>query len=616
MIISRGKGMNLFKYISLCIIFLMTVLASKAYGCSKVVVKQGMDYEKVFSAKNTKYVIKQDINLGGKTVKIGDGGTLVFQGGSLANGTLVGNKTKIKAGDYEIFKHGRRTFRGYTLNGSYKYAIKTINAIVIEGTWNNTQCGSKWTGMGAFTQNECAGLAINNYIRLHKRSSEVTFPKNGVYHVYEQIVCSGYSVDFNNSVIKSIDFNQVEDNKILLPSGARPRSLKSLYGLIDFNGDNAYIKNLSIDGRASYRNEGPSLGTECLISMASNKNCQLQNIQIIDAVGCGICTYAISNCTFDNVTINGCGEHGIYTHAYDGNLKISNCHFVSCGQNPTLYKQRGQSACVKFSGSRDKGFAAIKNLKAYFTDCSFESSSKTPVATFYSDITFVEFLRCKWEGVQGYSIVSPQLAEQTGRLVELKFIECDNPCSRIRSVNTIRRLIRCTNVSNPFADAIELTDCEINVGYADIENNYTTPFTNQYDSPVVCTNCKFVKGEEDKAIRNTITNPRPMVFSRCRWTFAPSTAQTQRGSYYIALSNPNNKGTRAKSVEFNHCDIDIDKYRLLYCSDTDVKFDNCNYITSYDTLIDAMTDRPNRVSVTNMKNHKKKLVARNSIMIE
>ena len=608
--------MKLVKYISLCILFLMTVFTSKAFGCSKVVVKQGMDFQKAFAAKNTKYIIRQDINLGGRTIKIGDGSVLVFQGGSLANGTLVGNKTKVKADDYEIFRHGRRAFRGYTLNGSYKYAIKTVNAIIIEGTWNNTQCGGKWTGMDEFTQNDCAGLAINNFIRLHGRGSEVTFPQNGEYYIYEQIVCSGYSIDFNNSVIKSIDFSQVEDNAITIPAGTQPKPLKSLYGLIDFNGDNAFIKNLTIDGRASQRNEVPSLGTECLISMASNKNCQLQNIQIVDAVGCGICTYTISNCTFDNVTIRGCGEHGIYTHAYDGNLKFNNCHFVNCGQNPTLYKQRGQSACVKFSGSRDKGFVTLKDLKAYFADCTFESSSKTPVATFYSDIPYAEFLRCRWKGVQGYSIVAPQLAEQTGRLVELKFVECDNPCYRIRSVNTIRRLIRCTNVSNPFADAIELTDCEINVGYADVENNYTTPFANQYDTPVVCTNCNFNKGKEDTPIRNTITNPRPMVFSRCRWTFDPSSAQTQRGSYYIVLSNPNGKGTRVKSVEFNHCDIDIDKYRLLYCSDTDVKFDSCDYISSYDTLIDAKADRPNRVRVSNMANQKKKQIARNSIMVE
>lgn len=609
--------MKFVKYISLCILFLMTVFTSKAFGCSKVVVKQGMDFQKAFAAKNTKYIIRQDINLGGRTINIGDGSVLVFQGGSLANGTLVGNKTKVKADDYEIFKHGRRAFRGYTLNGSYKYAIKTVNAIIIEGTWNNTQCGGKWTGMDEFTQNDCAGLAINNFIRLHGRGSEVTFPQNGEYYIYEQIVCSGYSIDFNNSVIKSIDFSQVEDNAITIPDGTQPKPLKSLYGLIDFNGDNAFIKNLMIDGRASQRNEVPSLGTECLISMASNKNCQLQNIQLIDAVGCGICTYVISNCKFDNVTIRGCGEHGIYTHAYRGSLKFDKCSFINCGKNPALYKKRGQSACIKFSGSRDRDYSQLKDLRAYFSHCLFESKNDIfPVATMYSDLPYAVFNYCEWRGnVSGYSVVSPEFAEKIGRLIEYRFVNCVNPCSKINSVNTIRRLIRCKDVHNPFADAIEITECNISVGYADVKNNYSSLFSGQYDIPVVCTNCRFTKDSGDTPIRNTIYNPRPMTFNHCTWDFDPSKANTYRGSYYIVFSRTNEFEASAKLVTFDDCLINLDQYRLLLSSDTDIQFRDCNYLSSYDTLIDSKTDIPNRVHVSNMKNPKKKQVARNSIVI-
>lgn len=594
--------------------FLATLFSPAAFGCSKVI-KKGMDFQTVFASRNAKYVIKEDINLGGKTIRIGEGCTLVFKGGSLANGTLVGNKTRVKADDYVIFKPGRRTFRGYTLNGGYKYATKTEDAIIIEGTWQNNKCGNRWTGLLSLDGNQCAGLSINNYIRLHKRGAEVVFPRSQNYYVYEQIICSGYSIDFNGSTINSIDFDKVENKTIALPNGAQARPLKSLYGLIDFNCDNSYLKNLTIDGHASQRIETPSLGTECLLSMASNKNCRLQNITIKDAVGCGICTYAISNCTFDNVTIDGCGEHGIYTHSHDGTLKFNGCCFINCGQAPTLYKQRGQSACVKFSGARDFGYAALKNLKAYFTDCSFESASKYQVATFYSDIPYAEFLRCRWTGsVNGYSIVSAQLAEQTGKLVELKFIECDNPCARIQSVNTIRRLIRCTNVSNPFADAVELTDCVINVGYADIENNYTVAYSNQYDTPVLCTRCKFIKGEDDIAIRNTITNPRPMEFKQCSWDFEPSPATKYKGSYYLVFTSKEGKGAASKSVSFKDCDINLDKYRMLYCSDTDVRFDKCDYKSSYDTLVDGKTELPNRVRVSNMTNLKKKEVARHSVL--
>lgn len=76
------------------LIFCIAAIAlttGEAYACRKVMVQQGMDLVKVFAGKDTKYVIKQDINLGGKTVKIGEGSTLMFKGGSLRNGTLSDN---------------------------------------------------------------------------------------------------------------------------------------------------------------------------------------------------------------------------------------------------------------------------------------------------------------------------------------------------------------------------------------------------------------------------------------------------------------------------------------------------------------------------------------------
>lgn len=563
--------------------------------------------------KNALYAIKTEINLQGKTLTVPSGCLLFFDGGSFRNGTIVGNNTVVVARDYEVFKHGVRKFRAYGTD-SYKYVTREQDAIVIKGTWKNTLCGHQWTGMLMQDNNHCAGLAINNFINLHKKGTEIVFPFGHEYYVYDRIVCSGYSVDFNNSVIRSIDFDKVEDKTIALPDGSKARALKSLYGLIDFNGNNAYLKNITIDGRASKRNEVPSLGTECLISMGSNANCKIQNVTLVDAVGCGICTYTITNCTFDSLVINGCGEHGIYTHAYKGAVAFNNCHFVNCGQDVALYKQRGQSACVKFSGARDQGFFALKDLRAYFTDCSFERDGKFEVATTYSDIPYAEFNRCKWEGVKGYSIATPKLAEGIGRLVEFKFIECDNPCYRIQSVNVIRRLIRCTNVSNPFADAVELTDCEISVGYADVENNYSDMFRTQYTVPLVCSNCRFVKGSDDTPIRNTIRKPRPMVFNRCQWSFKPSTAKQYKGSYFIIMTNP--EVAASKHVSFNDCQIDIDKYRLLYCSDADVSFKDCSYLSSYESLVDGTPEKPNRVSVKNMTQKGKKQVARHYIPVK
>lgn len=564
-----------------------------------------------FAFNNTIYCIKSEINLQGKTLEIPSGCLLFFNGGSFRNGIVKGSNTVVVAENYEIFKHGITTYRAYKAD-TYKYISKKQDDIVIEGTWNNSTCGSLWTGMTEQTYDHCVSQAINNFINLHKKGQQILFPANKEYYVYNRIICSGYSIDFNNSIIKSIDFANVENKSISLPRGTQPRPLKSLYGLLEFNGDNAYIKNLTIDGRARHRAEEPSLGTECLISMASNNNCLLENVKIVDAVGCGICTYTISDCSFENVSFNGCGEHGIYTHAYKGSLKFNNCAFVNCGQNATLFKQRGASACVKFSGARDRKYADLRDLKAYFSDCLFESNNeKLHVATLYSDIPYAEFVRCSWRSVLGYSIVSPVLAEQIGRLVEFKFVECENPCCRIQSANTIRRLIRCTKVTHPFEDSIELTDCEILVGYSDVENTYSALFNVQYNTPVICTNCKFIKGAEDTPIRNTIKNPRPMVFEHCSWDFSPSIADRFKGSYFLVLDDSNNRGTN-KAVSFTSCEIDIDKYRLLYCSDTDVIFKDCKYQSSYDTLVDGLSaNHPNRVQIFNMTNTKKLIVTRN-----
>ena len=53
--------------------------------------------QKSFSHSNTIYVIKYDFDLNGKTIKIPENSVLQFEGGSLSNGVLCGNKTDIQA---------------------------------------------------------------------------------------------------------------------------------------------------------------------------------------------------------------------------------------------------------------------------------------------------------------------------------------------------------------------------------------------------------------------------------------------------------------------------------------------------------------------------------------
>lgn len=73
----------------------MTVLLLKtpiAYGLSRVVVKQNDKLEVLLARENTNYIIKDNIDLGGKTIKVGDGCKFTFRKGSLSNGAIVMGK--------------------------------------------------------------------------------------------------------------------------------------------------------------------------------------------------------------------------------------------------------------------------------------------------------------------------------------------------------------------------------------------------------------------------------------------------------------------------------------------------------------------------------------------
>lgn len=78
------------------------------------------------SEGNTIYHIQYDFNLNGSTITIPDGCILLFEGGSITNGVLVGDNTSIVAGEYPIFRR-------------YQQSV-----VSIRGTWDIPVITSKW----------------------------------------------------------------------------------------------------------------------------------------------------------------------------------------------------------------------------------------------------------------------------------------------------------------------------------------------------------------------------------------------------------------------------------------------------------------------------------------
>ena len=72
----------------------------------------------VFSDRDTKYIIKWDFDLEGKTIILPPNVLLEFDGGSLSNGTIVGDNTTIIQ-----YQEDDKIFNNVTLNGTYKYTL-------------------------------------------------------------------------------------------------------------------------------------------------------------------------------------------------------------------------------------------------------------------------------------------------------------------------------------------------------------------------------------------------------------------------------------------------------------------------------------------------------------
>lgn len=76
---------------------------STLFGKGYKILRRGVDLASQLNQKNTIYEIRYDFDLGGNTIKIPSGCTLMFTGGSFDNGCLLGDNTAIVAGAYKIF---------------------------------------------------------------------------------------------------------------------------------------------------------------------------------------------------------------------------------------------------------------------------------------------------------------------------------------------------------------------------------------------------------------------------------------------------------------------------------------------------------------------------------
>ena len=550
-------------------------LTSLSYARTKDV-RRGDDVVKVFAKANTTYNIKEDIDLGGKKVTIGKGSVLLFSGGSLSNGTVVGNNTRIKAGNYEIFKRGFTRYRAYIKPGASEKSPPSLikqyhNCLIVEGTWNNKECGSNWTGL----QNECdedVMLSVKNYITLHAVGTKVILPTINALGYESTKLPGNRIIDFNNSTISYPDDLSIwEDATIVLPKGATACAMESGYGIISVS-SNSTIANLTVDGKSTKRQkEKVRLGVSCIISIGDSKKVEFENVSIMNVLGPAMTAQSeskdiiFSNCRFYNI-----GEHVMYSHQYLGYCHFEGCSFDTWDSERISVFRNGINYLYKHTPPIDDKGVSYDQLYSFdlsFSNCVFNNpkrvnSQNRSLGGFLTGNFPVQiYLKgCSFSGAP--VMINPAggstISERSNKTFRMVARDCDGApffYASKANYNLIAEFYDCTNIPFRVVYAKRYERCKLFIDlYEDNIENVSSSYVKEFAEPLVIKDCDFI----DRGNNVTINHPllhRPVYFENCRFE---SSSKREKTVDLVTV-----KATALSKVEFRSCDFNLPGYRLL-----------------------------------------------------
>lgn len=554
----------------------LMVAAPKVYCGPKVVVRKGDNLVMVFAGKNKEYIIKEDIDLKGTTVRIGRGCVLNFQGGSLSNGTVIGSNTRIEANDYEIFRRGYTRYRAYLRVGASDRTPPSLlkqyhDCLFIEGTWNNNECGSNWTGL-LTESNEDVMLAVKNYVALHAEGSKVKFPAFNALGYESTKIPGNRTIDFNHSTISYPDDLSIwEDKTIVLPKGAFACALESGYGLLSVS-SNSTIANLTIDGKSAKRQaEKIRLGVSCIISIGDSKNVIVENVIVMNVLGPAMTAQSQSkDITFSNCSFYNIGEHVMYSHQYLGFCHFEGCSFDTWDSERISVFRNGINYLYKHTPPIDEKGVSYDQLYSFdlsFSNCVFNNpkrvnSQNRSLGGFLTGNfpVQVNLNECVFSGSP--VMINPgggaTISEKSKKAFRMVARDCDGApfiYASKANYNLIAEYYDCTNIPFRVVYAKRYERCKLFIDlYEDNIENVSSFFEKEFAKPLVIKDCDFI----DRGNNVTVNHPllhRPVSFENCRFE---SSSNREKTSELVTV-----KATTISKVEFRSCDFNLPGYRLL-----------------------------------------------------
>lgn len=197
-------------------------LANKTYdkqsfsGLGRVYLRKNIVGDKnvltqaMINKANTIYVIQYDYDLKEASINIPENCVLQFDGGSLSNGTIVGNNTKIKTELEKIF-----------------------NNITIDGNWNVVEAHPEWFGAlpdGIYDCTDAIQKTINSF--------DVTKLNNGVYFINSTI---------NNTIYNIVRYIDLKGETLTIPENSVLNFIGGAIGNGTIIGNKTKVINLNVD---------------------------------------------------------------------------------------------------------------------------------------------------------------------------------------------------------------------------------------------------------------------------------------------------------------------------------------------------------------------------------
>lgn len=297
--------------------------------------------QSMVSKENTIYILQYDYNLNRQTLSVPSGSVLLFEGGSISNGTIVGNSTKIEASSISIFDE----------------------TMVLSGSWKVQEVYPEWFGAKGDNSTDST-TAIQKAID------------------FAELISSNVKISSGEYIIKNTLFIKKQSRIHIIGDGKYKtfiylKSNSQLESMIDINSKEVttyyqFIKiadlSLYVEGNATYGIYAPKLTFS-----------EIHNITVYGAASYAIrieygWSNTIYNCLFSR------GNNGIFLYRSANAIMMRQCSFTSL-EGTAVYLEAGNAISML-----DCDFESVKGVPIYIKSrvtnltingCYFEGNNET-----------------------------------------------------------------------------------------------------------------------------------------------------------------------------------------------------------------------------------------------